>query len=248
MQTAAEALPTAIAPVPPSPAIKRSLMTRVQKDARARLAPTRTERPNTPAPSTSLWESLKLRLAPGFAAGGVALAIAVTVWAVSLNGEVARLRAESDQLRTQLTQQTEIAAQVVQLREETQALRQELQAQSNVLSHLASPGAQTMSISGTEALPTAYGQLISDPERNATVLVIAGLPQLEAGKVYQFWWIRGDTPIGAETFRVDADGRAIVEVSSKDAPVSYNAMGVTVEPEGGSQAPTTQPIMLGQIS
>jgi anti-sigma-K factor RskA len=94
----------------------------------------------------------------------------------------------------------------------------------------------------------AYGQLINDPNDNTTILVLSGLPQLEPGKVYQFWWIKGETPIGAETFTVDARGRAVVRVTSSGPPTDYNAMGITVEPEGGSLTPTTTPVMLGQIS
>ncbi|MGQ0601155.1 MAG: anti-sigma factor [Anaerolineales bacterium] len=237
LQAAAEALATATTPVQPSPALKSRLMARVHADVRQRVV----TKPQTESGLLRFFDSLRQRFAPALAVGGLALAVAAAAWALTLNAEVIQLRA-------QLATQNELATQVAELKLETESLRQELQEQNKVLAHLASPGSYTVSIAGTAQLPEAYGQLINDPTRHTTVLVISGLPQLEPGKVYQFWWIKGETPIAAETFAVDEQGRAVVEVSSAETPTSYNAMGVTVEPAGGSQQPTTQPIMLGQIS
>jgi anti-sigma-K factor RskA len=237
LQSATEAL-AAATPMQPSPVLKRKLMARVQADARQRSDSAQQQA--DPGPNR-FFDSLRRHFAPALALGGLALAVAAVAWALALNAEVTQLRA-------QLANQNELAAQVAELKQQTESLRQELQAQNKVLIHLASPGSRTVSIAGTAQLPDAYGQLINDSTRNTTILVISGLPQLEPGKVYQFWWIKGEAAIPAETFAVDEQGRAVVEVSSAEPPTSYNAMGVTVEPAGGSEQPTTQPIMLGTIS
>lgn len=62
-----------------------------------------------------------------------------------------------------------------------------------------------------------------------------------AGSTYQAWYIDGDGPRSAGTF--DASGAAtafLLDGSLTDG----TAVGVTVEPDGGSDAPTTDPILV----
>jgi anti-sigma factor RsiW len=237
MMAAAAVLPAAVTPVQPRASLKRNLMNRVRAEAESR-AP----QPERAGFDLGQWlVSIQRRFAPALALGALALAIVAGGWGFSLNAEVARLQ-------MQVATQAALAAQVEALKQEAAVLRGELQAQNDVIAHLVSPGALAKSIASTAAQSVAYGQLINDPNDNTTILVLSGLPQLEPGKVYQFWWIQGETPIGAETFTVDARGRAVVRVTSSGPPTDYNAMGITVEPEGGSLTPTTTPVMLGQIS
>jgi anti-sigma-K factor RskA len=70
------------------------------------------------------------------------------------------------------------------------------------------------------------------------------LPALPAGKVYQAWTLpKGSkTMAPSVTFVPDARGVAIVSVPA-DARVT-NVVAVSVEPEGGSKAPTTKPVLV----
>ncbi len=73
------------------------------------------------------------------------------------------------------------------------------------------------------------------------VLALAKLPPPPAGKVYQAWTLaRGSTAMSPSvTFRPSADGSVLI-----DLPVDASgltAVAVSVEPEGGSAAPTTKP-------
>ncbi len=217
---AATAVPFDVTLVEPSPRIKQALMDRVRADARVRFPSAR--RPAPPALSRFLG-TLRSPM-PLLAGASLGVAVVAVAWAISLNGEVARLR------------------------EETAALRSELLVQTEVIAQISAPGVQVMTIAGTEHQPAAHGQLLADPNSRSAVLVVAGLAPLPDGQVYQFWLIRGDVPVSAGTFEVDEQGRAVLPVRSADAVSSFDAMALSIEPEGGSEQPTGDIVMLSSLS
>jgi anti-sigma-K factor RskA len=105
----------------------------------------------------------------------------------------------------------------------------------------------TVSLKGTEFQPRAQGQLIADPSSESAVLVISGLPKLEAGKTYQVWLIDGGTPVSAGLLTVDENGQGVFIVTSKESIGSFNALGISVEPDGGSQQPTGDIVVLSEL-
>jgi anti-sigma factor RsiW len=77
------------------------------------------------------------------------------------------------------------------------------------------------------------------------VLVAEGLPALPAGRVYQLWTITGTAATSAGLLTPQVDGTAVLALPvSPDAP-RPDAFGVTIEPTGGSTAPTLPIVMLG---
>ncbi|MFC5803691.1 anti-sigma factor [Streptomyces formicae] len=87
----------------------------------------------------------------------------------------------------------------------------------------------------------ATGTVAVSRERDRAVFLAAGLPRPGAGKVYQLWFADGGTmrPAGL----LDSEGEP--EALLMDGSVGRaTAMGVTVEPAGGSQAPTSEPLAL----
>lgn len=74
-----------------------------------------------------------------------------------------------------------------------------------------------------------------------------GMHALPAGKVYQAWYIRpGAAPTAAPVFVPNSSGDASVEL-----PVGAEkglTIAVTVEPAGGSKAPTTKPFLVASIN
>lgn len=74
-----------------------------------------------------------------------------------------------------------------------------------------------------------------------TVLAVRDLPDPAEGRDYQLWTIQGEEPpVSAGLLEVH-DGRALVRM--QDVPAGA-AMALTVEPDGGSEAPTTEPIVV----
>ncbi|WP_037869828.1 anti-sigma factor [Streptomyces sp. SPB074] len=75
--------------------------------------------------------------------------------------------------------------------------------------------------------------------RDGAVFAAAGLPDPPAGKVYQLW-LDVDGTMRPAGLLPGSSGTVLMNGSPREA----TAMGVTVEPEGGSPAPTSQPVAL----
>ena len=120
--------------------------------------------------------------------------------------------------------------------------------QREALAQVALPQTQAMAIAGTQVQPAAHGQMIANPNANSGVLVVADLAPLPPGKVYQFWLIKGDSPASAGLFTVDTQGRGILPVNMSEPIRSFDAIGVSIEPEGGSPQPTGDIVMLSKLS
>lgn len=121
--------------------------------------------------------------------------------------------------------------------EATNAERARLEVVESILS---APDTQSYSLSGTGA----SGQIWISDQRNQAYLVAQGLPEPAAGQVYQMWLIQGDAPVSAGTFEA---GRAAAVIEVSGPLQNFGAFGVTIEPRGGSDAPTSPPILLGAI-
>jgi len=218
----ASALPYTSEPQEPPPALKRTLMDRVNADAQKRFAP-------PPASQESGWSRFMNSFRVGqlfpqvVAVLSLFIALAVGAWGISMRNELVRLQ------------------------EQTALLQKEIAAQRVVLAQLASPNSQAFLISGTDHQPQAHGRLLADSQTGSAVLVVSGLNQLEAGKTYEFWLIQGDNPVAAGLFEVNQEGRAVLQVSQAVMPESYDAIGVSIEPEAGSVQPTGDIVMLGGL-
>lgn len=89
--------------------------------------------------------------------------------------------------------------------------------------------------------PGGAEAIVSQTDRGA-VLVAVDLGEAPPGRVYQLWLMKDGVPTAAETFDVE-NGVVIVE-SAHDLD-GFDGAAVTVEPEGGSEQPTTQPVISG---
>ena len=250
MGSAVSALPYSVPPVEPSPRSKDTLMKRVTGDQRA--ASSTRSQPSRPR---------GLRLGNIFQAFSMGVAIVAIVWAVVLNTQLAQLRNEVLTLRNAIVAQANSLEQINVLRNEVSTLRKAVVAQANSLEQINQSVDQinanllqeipsaviTVSLKGTDLQPQAQGQLIADPDSNSAVLVIGGLTPLETGKTYQVWLIQGDAPHSAGLLKVDENGQGVFVVSSETAIGSFDALGISVEPEEGSLQPTGDIVVLSTL-
>jgi anti-sigma-K factor RskA len=79
-----------------------------------------------------------------------------------------------------------------------------------------------------------------------SALLVDGLKGLPAGSTYELWYIDADGATPAGTFDVGDDGDHSV-VLAGDMGLG-DTVGVTIEPAGGSKAPTTDPIIVVQTA
>ena len=217
MTRAASVIPSGLTPVEPALKTKSMLMARVGSDIRAR-----SMGQDQPSRSTSRFESF-LRT---FTLAGAALAL---IWVVVLNIQVVRLRDELTTVGNALLAQS-------------QSLEQINQQLAQPISSLV-----TISLKGTNARPEALGELIVDLNSRSAVLVIGGLDLLEPGATYQVWLIDNEGPKSAGLLSVNAQGQGLLVVTS-DLPIgSFSALGISIEPEGGSAQPTGDIVVLGDL-
>lgn len=253
MMPAAADLVAATTPVAPSSAVKSGLMARVAADLAAEAgagevratvsAKTPPPRPARPvagaqsAPRRAWWD----RLAPAVAAFALVALLASAVLAVRLSRQVSDLRGQIAALEAG---DETLRAEVGALQTENETLRRELAARDDLLAQYIRPGAVTVAIGdATGDHPTAAGTLTTDPTTGSATLRVANLPPLDPGTTYQAWVIVGETPVSAGTFAVDENG-AGTHVFSGELPGDFDAIGVSLEPEGGSPAPTPGNIIL----
>lgn len=91
----------------------------------------------------------------------------------------------------------------------------------------------------TVDLEAGDGRLVVD-EDGAAVLVLDGIDPAPSGKTYELWVSDGGAPVPAGLF----DGAATRDVVPLEEPVEPGSVVlVTIEPAGGVDAPTSDPIV-----
>ena len=120
--------------------------------------------------------------------------------------------------------------------------------QQRALAYLvAYPDTTTFLLESDEEEAPSWGMLIGNPEREWGMLVAMSMPDLQPGQVYQLWLVSGDQRFDAGTFVVDDTGYGQLSVRLEEALLAFDALGVTVEPEGGSGEPSGEPVLLGSL-
>ena len=102
-------------------------------------------------------------------------------------------------------------------------------------------------LEGTGGAHEAYGTVVLDPADLEGVLAVTGLERLDAGHQYQVWLIRGGERRSAGVFSVDDEGYGALLLKVPADFRDFAALGISVEPAGGSVAPTGAKVMGGAI-
>ncbi len=212
LRPVADLLPLAVPQVDPPADLKYRVLAATIPKARA-------------APASSFIARLSAGLgdffrAPVFSAVALVLVIALALWNVSLQNQMAQQAAFNQQVLSEVTRQRAL------------------------VSTIAYADSQPRQMQATDAAPKAVGRLFTAPELNALALIIYDMPPLPQGKVYQFWLINpsGDRTSGG-TFTVDEKGRGWLLIRAPKPMSDYQSVGITEEPEGGSPAPTGAKMM-----
>ena len=131
-----------------------------------------------------------------------------------------------------------------QLQAQLEDQRTTLRLQEQVLAAVAA-GARTWPLTGTEQAPQASGVLVQAPGEPRPLLLVRSLPDLPPDRAYQVWVISGGTPFEAGLLSPGRDG---VQVARLDRPAgNADTVALTIEPAGGSRAPTGPIVIAGQV-
>jgi anti-sigma-K factor RskA len=106
---------------------------------------------------------------------------------------------------------------------------------------LSSPNLQMLRVSGDNV----SGTVLLNNEQNQAVLIVQNLPVPEKDKTYQIWLIKPDGGrVSAGLFRPETGMSYTTQpISSSGSFSDYLGIGVTVEPAGGSDAPTGERVL-----
>lgn len=114
-------------------------------------------------------------------------------------------------------------------------------ASSQVTDVLAAADVTMVSVEG----PEGVGRVVASPTRGEAVFLAADMDPAPHEHTYELWLIDDDGATPAGLFDTDDRGRATRVMTGDIA--STAAIGVTVEPTGGSPEPTTDPIMVFEL-
>lgn len=124
-----------------------------------------------------------------------------------------------------------------------------LQDQTSVLVMLSAGNAYRAELPPTEGSdPEATAAALYDPQGNQAFVYVRNFPALDVDQTYQIWLIQGETRVNGGTFNVDHYGRGIHVLWNRERIGSFDAIGITAEPVGGSDSPTSPPVVRGQLT
>jgi anti-sigma-K factor RskA len=126
--------------------------------------------------------------------------------------------------------------QVRTLQLEQTRLARQYQTGQTVLSMLSYPSTQRLAIHSDQVV----GSLLLDTDRDIVALIVWNMPELPESQTYQIWLIDPQgSRVSAGIFRSEADQAYTTQiVFPKQSLSNFTGIGVTVEPTGGSEAPT----------
>lgn len=113
-----------------------------------------------------------------------------------------------------------------------------------------SAGLQAMravALAGTDITPQASGRVVISRDGEYGVLVVDGLPRLDEARQYQLWLIQDGQRTSGGVFSVNRAGYGWLYIKSPDPLASYQAVGITIEPAGGSPGPTGDKVLGGDL-
>ena len=121
-----------------------------------------------------------------------------------------------------------------------------LQRARTVVETLTAPNAQIITVAAPKTPPQPQGKAIYVRDRSSLIFLATNMPLLPSNRAYELWLIPTvGAPIPAGVFKPDSRGNATVINPPLPAGAEVKLFAITVEPEQGSSAPTTQPIMVG---
>jgi anti-sigma-K factor RskA len=153
------------------------------------------------------------------AAAAVILFAGSLVWALMLNSDKKQLASENEELKSQLsTAQTEIS--------EYRQLE----------STLHKPGMRLTAMNATPASPGSLAAVYWDTTSHDVYLLVNNLPEAPTDKQYQLWAIIDKQPVDLGVFEIRQE-KLLVKMKNV---TRAQAFAITLEPKGGSPAPTME--------
>jgi anti-sigma-K factor RskA len=167
----------------------------------------------------------------------VAATLVLAIFSLMMWREDARLRHNLDNVQATLSAKT-------QQLQEMQSVKDQLQELQSIRDLLKARNALHMTLVAAKWPAQPQAKTVYVPRRGL-LLMANNLQPLPGDKVYQLWLMPADgsAPMPFGTFKPDPGGNAVMHhpVKTDKRPKSF---AITIEPEGGSPAPT-MPVVMG---
>jgi hypothetical protein len=124
-------------------------------------------------------------------------------------------------------------------------LEQRAQMIAQAIAASTDPDAEVAVLRGTGAAQGATG-FAAFPADGDGYIVLVDLPPAPAGQTYQAWYLVDEQATSAGLMTVGSDGYAVL--SGVDALEDTQQIALTIEPAGGVQAPSAEPVVAGELS
>lgn len=118
----------------------------------------------------------------------------------------------------------------------------------NQLEVLTGPqGMRAIALQSSDLAPHASGFVVIGADGRNGVLVVDQMPPLNPEDEYQLWLNRNEQSTSGAVFSVDEYGYRGVRITAPDSLLEYSTVRVTIEPAGGSAAPTGKQVLGGSL-
>jgi anti-sigma-K factor RskA len=143
-------------------------------------------------------------------------------------------------------QNSDLRRRVVELETSSSKQDRQLLEAKQLLATLTSPDAAHFTLVAGKTPPQPQGKAIYVRGSGTLVFLASNLPAIPPQRAYELWLIpKNGAPIPAGLFKPDARGAAAIIHPPLPTGVEAKAFAITIEPEAGSSAPTSQPVMVG---
>lgn len=118
----------------------------------------------------------------------------------------------------------------------------------NQMEAFTSPGGmRAVALKATDTAPGATGFVLISIDGDSGALVVDGLPPLGENQQYQLWLIRDGQRTSGAVFSTDEKSYGGTRIRAPRSLLDYSAVGVTIEPAGGSDQPTGEQVLAGPL-
>jgi anti-sigma-K factor RskA len=108
-------------------------------------------------------------------------------------------------------------------------------------------GMRAIPLSPPDAASSATGFVLISTDGDDGALVVDGLPPLGESQQYQLWLIRDGERTSGAIFSTDEKSYGGTRIRAPRPLTDYSAVGITIEPAGGSEQPTGPQVLAGSL-
>ena len=108
-------------------------------------------------------------------------------------------------------------------------------------------GMRAVPLNPEDPASPATGFVLISADGDEGALVVDGLPPLGEDQEYQLWLIRDGTRTSGAIFSTDENSYGGTRIRAPRSLLDYSAVGITIEPAGGSLQPTGPRVLGGPL-